>query len=77
MSEVATIESIYHQNVVQLIEFCVSGLKCALVYEFMFNGSLDKFIFSKEKNVHLSYDKIYDISIRVAGSWNCLSSPWV
>jgi len=66
ISEVATIGRIHHQNVVQLIGFCVSGSKRALVYEFMFNGSLDKFIFSKEIDIHLSYDKIYNISIGVA-----------
>ncbi|ESW33159.1 hypothetical protein PHAVU_001G047800 [Phaseolus vulgaris] len=66
ISEVATIGRIHHQNVVQLIGFCVSGSKRALVYEFMPNGSLDKFIFSKERNTHLSYEKIYNISIGVA-----------
>ncbi|KAJ1394946.1 Serine-threonine/tyrosine-protein kinase, catalytic domain [Sesbania bispinosa] len=66
ISEVATIGRIHHLNVVQLIGFCVEGSKRALVYEFMPNGSLDKFIFSKEGSMHLSYDKIYDISIGVA-----------
>ncbi|XP_068471531.1 rust resistance kinase Lr10-like [Phaseolus vulgaris] len=66
ISEVATIGRIHHQNVVRLIGFCVSGSKRALVYEFMPNGSLDKFIFSKERNIHLSYEKIYNISIGVA-----------
>ncbi|ESW33173.1 hypothetical protein PHAVU_001G048800 [Phaseolus vulgaris] len=66
ISEVATIGRIHHQNVVRLIGFCVSGSKRALVYEFMPNGSLDKFIFSKEINIHLSYERIYNISIGVA-----------
>ncbi|XP_068471527.1 LEAF RUST 10 DISEASE-RESISTANCEUS RECEPTOR-LIKE PROTEIN KINASE-like 2.1 isoform X2 [Phaseolus vulgaris] len=66
INEVATIGRIHHQNVVQLIGFCVSGSKRALVYEFMSNGSLDKFIFSKERNIHLSYEKIYNMSIGVA-----------
>ncbi|KAK7377201.1 hypothetical protein VNO80_02622 [Phaseolus coccineus] len=66
ISEVATIGRIHHQNVVRLIGFCVSGSKRALVYEFMPNGSLDKFLFSKEINIHLSYEDIYNISIGVA-----------
>ena len=41
ISEVATIGRTYHQNIVQLIGFCVHGSKRALVYEFMSNGSLD------------------------------------
>ncbi|KAL2977365.1 hypothetical protein AAZX31_13G063100 [Glycine max] len=66
INEVATIGRIHHQNVVQLIGFCVEGSKRALLYEFMPNGSLDKFIFSKDGSKHLSYDKIYNISIGVA-----------
>jgi len=66
INEVATIGRIHHQNVVQLIGFCVSGSKRALVYEFMPNGSLDKFIFSKDGSINLSYEKIYNISIGVA-----------
>ncbi|KAK8473049.1 hypothetical protein PHAVU_001G047900 [Phaseolus vulgaris] len=66
INEVATIGRIHHQNVVRLIGFCVSGSKRALVYEFMPNGSLDKFIFSKERNIHLSYENVYNISIGVA-----------
>ncbi|RZB57963.1 Rust resistance kinase Lr10 isoform A [Glycine soja] len=66
ISEVATIGRTYHQNIVQLIGFCVHGSKRALVYEFMPNGSLDKFLFSKDESIHLSYDRIYNISIGVA-----------
>jgi serine/threonine protein kinase len=66
ISEVATIGRIHHLNVVQLIGFCAEGSKRALIYEFMPNGSLDKFIFSKEGSVNISYDQIFDISIGVA-----------
>ncbi|WJX10097.1 hypothetical protein P8452_00860 [Trifolium repens] len=66
ISEVATIGRIHHLNVVQLIGFCAEGSKRALIYEFMPNGSLDKFIFSKEGNVNISYNQIFDISIGVA-----------
>ncbi|RDX92217.1 Rust resistance kinase Lr10, partial [Mucuna pruriens] len=66
ISEVATIGRIHHQNVVQLIGFCVEGSKRALVYEFMLNRSLDKFIFSKDGSIHLSHEKIYHISLGVA-----------
>ena len=48
ISEVATIGRIHHGNVVQLIGHCAEGLKCALIYEFMPNGSLDKYIVSRE-----------------------------
>ncbi|KAL5071223.1 hypothetical protein RYX36_022110 [Vicia faba] len=66
ISEVATIGRIHHLNVVQLIGFCAEGSKCALVYDFMPNGSLDKFIFSKEGSASISYSQIFDISVGVA-----------
>ncbi|XP_021800289.1 rust resistance kinase Lr10-like [Prunus avium] len=66
ISEVATIGRIHHVNVVQLVGYCVEGSKRALVYEFMQNGSLDKYIYSKEGSNLLSYEKMYDISLGVA-----------
>ncbi|XP_028787997.1 cysteine-rich receptor-like protein kinase 2 [Neltuma alba] len=66
ISEVATIGRIHHVNVVHLIGFCVDSSKRALVYEFMSNGSLDKYIFSKQEGNPLSYHKMYDISLGVA-----------
>jgi len=66
INEVASIGRIHHLNVVQLLGFCFEGSKRALVYEFMPNGSLDKFIFSKEGSKKLSCSQIHDISIGVA-----------
>nr|XP_023916364.1 rust resistance kinase Lr10-like [Quercus suber] len=66
INEVATIGRIHHENVVQLIGYCAEGLKRALVYEFMSNSSLDKYIFSQEGNITLSIEKIYDISLGVS-----------
>ena len=66
INEVATIGRIHHKNVVQLIGYCAEGLKRALIYEFMPNSSLDKYIFSQEGNITLSIEKIYDISLGVA-----------
>uniref|UniRef100_A0A0R0ESS1 Protein kinase domain-containing protein n=1 Tax=Glycine max TaxID=3847 RepID=A0A0R0ESS1_SOYBN len=67
INEVATIGTIHHVNVVRLIGYCVEGKKRGLVYEFMPNGSLDKYIFSKEKGIPLSHEKIYEISLGIAG----------
>ncbi|XP_059446887.1 rust resistance kinase Lr10-like [Corylus avellana] len=67
INEVATIGRIHHVNVVQLIGFCVEGSKRSLVYEFMPNGSLNKYIFSPEViSTLLSYNKMYDIALGVA-----------
>ncbi|XP_027156707.1 G-type lectin S-receptor-like serine/threonine-protein kinase SD2-5 [Coffea eugenioides] len=48
LAEVQTIGSIHHINLVRLIGFCVENHHRLLVYEFMNNGSLDKWIFSKD-----------------------------
>ncbi|CDP12539.1 unnamed protein product [Coffea canephora] len=49
INEVATLGRIHHVNVVRLVGFCVTASKRALVYDYMPNGSLEKFIFSKPK----------------------------
>ncbi|CAN4087609.1 unnamed protein product [Withania somnifera] len=66
ISEVSTIGRIHHANVVQLVGFCVEGSKRALVYEFMLNGSLDKYISPQEGTISLSYKQMFDISLGVA-----------
>ncbi|XP_024176939.2 rust resistance kinase Lr10 isoform X3 [Rosa chinensis] len=66
INEVATIGRIHHTNVVQLIGYCVEGSKRALVYDFMPNGSLDKYIYSKAGSISLSFKQMYEISLGVA-----------
>lgn len=69
MNEVATIGRIHHVNIVQLIGFCFQGSKRALIYEFMPNGSLEKYIFPENEDEHLvslSCEKMYEISYKVA-----------
>ncbi|GAV67374.1 Pkinase domain-containing protein/GUB_WAK_bind domain-containing protein [Cephalotus follicularis] len=69
INEVATMGRIHHANVMQLTGFCTEGSKQALVYDFMPNGSLDKFLSSKagdSSNIPLSLEKLYEIALRVA-----------
>ncbi|GAU21214.1 hypothetical protein TSUD_11310 [Trifolium subterraneum] len=66
ISEVATIGRIHHTNVVRLIGFCVEGSKRALVYDFMPNGSLDRYVSSREDHISLTYKQMYEISLAVA-----------
>ncbi|KAG8390399.1 hypothetical protein BUALT_Bualt01G0079300 [Buddleja alternifolia] len=68
ISEVGTIGRIHHVNVVQLIGFCVEGSKCALVYEFLPNGSLDRYIFNPQGlgGLALKYEKMFEIALGVA-----------
>ncbi|XP_057440572.1 rust resistance kinase Lr10-like [Lotus japonicus] len=66
MSEIATIGRIHHSNVVRLVGFCVEASKRALIYEFMPNGSLDRYISYKEGSISLAYHQMYTISLGVA-----------
>ncbi|KAI9085485.1 hypothetical protein K1719_032552 [Acacia pycnantha] len=67
INEISTIGTIRHVNVVQLVGFCAERRKKALVYEFMPNGSLDKYILSEDGELSINYEKINEISIGVAG----------
>ncbi|KAM0934249.1 putative glycerophosphodiester phosphodiesterase, protein kinase RLK-Pelle-LRK10L-2 family [Dioscorea sansibarensis] len=68
INEVSTIGMIHHINVVKLIGFCSDGMQRALVYEYMPNGSLDKFIFSSNNGTDhkFSLNKLIDIALGVA-----------
>ncbi|KAL7150133.1 hypothetical protein ABFS83_05G089300 [Erythranthe nasuta] len=66
INEVATIGRIHHVNVVKLVGYCAERSKRALVYDFMPNGSLEKYIFNKEKGNSLTLKRKYEIAIGVA-----------
>jgi len=63
ISEVSTIGSIHHVNVVRLVGFCSEEMRRALVYEYMPRGSLDKYIFSERS---FSWDKLNEIALGIA-----------
>lgn len=46
INEVSTIGLIHHVNVVRLVGYCADGSNRALVYEFLPNNSLEKFVCS-------------------------------
>ncbi|KAF7131640.1 hypothetical protein RHSIM_Rhsim09G0157200 [Rhododendron simsii] len=66
INEVATIGRIHHVNVVELIGYCAERSKRALVYDFMPNGSLEKYISSPEGKLSLNCKQMYEISLGVA-----------
>ncbi|KAK6925981.1 Wall-associated receptor kinase, galacturonan-binding domain [Dillenia turbinata] len=78
ISEVSTIGRIHHVNVVQLIGFCAEGSKQALVYDFMPNGSLDKFIFQgEEKNGPLSWRRTKNLNAYAENSSQIYFPSWI
>lgn len=69
INEVASIGRTSHVNVVTLVGFCYQKNKRALIYEYMPNGSLDKFIHnqgSSKGNCHLEWKTLPEIAVGVA-----------
>lgn len=69
INEVATIGRIHHFNIARLLGFCSEGTRRGLLYEYMPNGSLEKFIFLKNNDsTHrpLSWEQLQAIAIGVA-----------
>ncbi|KAA8515375.1 hypothetical protein F0562_019014 [Nyssa sinensis] len=64
MAEVGTIGRTYHINLVRLYGFCYDHLMSALVFEYMENGSLDKYLFSDTKAIE--WEKLHEIAIGTA-----------
>ncbi|CAN7039809.1 unnamed protein product [Brassica rapa subsp. trilocularis] len=65
LTELATISQTSHVNIVTLLGFCSEGSKRAIIYEFLGNGSLDKFISSKT-TVDMDWPTLYGIALGVA-----------
>lgn len=66
-AEVSIIGSIHHLHLVRLKGFCAEGAHRLLVYEYMANGSLDRWIFRKEKgDFMLDWDTRYNIAVGTA-----------
>ncbi|KAH0671863.1 hypothetical protein KY284_022950 [Solanum tuberosum] len=68
VNEVASISRTSHVNIVSLVGFCFEGHKRALVYEFMPNGSLEKFIYEERSDSvrQLGWPILYKIAIGIA-----------
>ncbi|XP_058113141.1 putative serine/threonine-protein kinase [Magnolia sinica] len=65
-AEVRLIRRTHHPNLVKLYGFCFNKRLKALVYEFMENGSLDGFLFEREKKNKIELEKLYSIAIGTA-----------
>ncbi|XP_017980752.1 PREDICTED: LEAF RUST 10 DISEASE-RESISTANCE LOCUS RECEPTOR-LIKE PROTEIN KINASE-like 2.1 isoform X1 [Theobroma cacao] len=69
INEVASISRTSHVNVVTFLGFCYEWSVRALIYEFMPNGSLDKFIYregSPDKSHLLEHKTLFEIAIGIA-----------
>ncbi|KAL5726449.1 hypothetical protein ACHQM5_009491 [Ranunculus cassubicifolius] len=69
INEVESFSRTSHVNIVSLLGFCYDGFKRALIYEYMVNGSLEKFIYDHNPLViesQLGWEKLNQIVIGVA-----------
>ncbi|KAL1553601.1 rust resistance kinase Lr10-like isoform X1 [Salvia divinorum] len=69
MNEVASISRTSHINIVALLGFCFEGSNRALIYDFMPNGSLEKFIgdnASSSQESRLGWEKLFEIALGIA-----------
>nr|XP_023921861.1 G-type lectin S-receptor-like serine/threonine-protein kinase SD2-5 [Quercus suber] len=66
LAEVKTIGNIHHFNLVRLIGFFVEKSHRLLVYEYMSNGSLDKWVFHKNPKMLLDWQQRKKIIIDIA-----------
>lgn len=68
INEVGAIGNTSHVNIVSLRGFCVEGPKRALIYDFMPNGSLDKYLYSEKltRKTSLGWEKLFEIAVGIA-----------
>ncbi|XP_061992112.1 cysteine-rich receptor-like protein kinase 2 isoform X2 [Rosa rugosa] len=60
-NEINIISSVEHKNLVRLLGCSCSGPESLLVYEYLANKSLDRFIFDEQRGKTLNWEKRYEI----------------
>ncbi|KAJ0759306.1 putative glycerophosphodiester phosphodiesterase, protein kinase RLK-Pelle-LRK10L-2 family [Helianthus annuus] len=67
VNELASISKTCHVNIVSLVGFCFEGRHKALIYEYMPNGSLEKYIYNPSTTTgsQLEWKKLYDIAVGI------------
>ncbi|GMH19056.1 hypothetical protein Nepgr_020897 [Nepenthes gracilis] len=76
MSEIESIGRLHHRNLVQLLGWCRRQNDLLLVYDFMPNGSLDKYLFDEPKKMILSWAQRFNIIKGVASGLLYLHEEW-
>lgn len=74
-SEISSIGRLRHRNLVQLLGWCRRRGDLLLVYDFMPNGSLDKYLFDEQKAI-LTWEQRYRIIKGVASGLLYLHEEW-
>ncbi|KAF8402956.1 hypothetical protein HHK36_011049 [Tetracentron sinense] len=75
IAEIVSIGRLRHRNLVQLLGYCRRRRELLLVYDFMPNGSLDKFLFDQTKSM-LEWCQRFQIIKGVASGLLYLHEEW-
>lgn len=75
LAEIVSIGQLCHRNLVQLLGYCRRKGELLLVYDFMPNGSLDRFLYDRSKPV-LTWAQRYHIMKGVASGLLYLHEDW-
>ncbi|CAI8609864.1 unnamed protein product [Vicia faba] len=75
MAEISSMGRLQHKNLVQMRGWCRKGNELMLVYDYMPNGSLNKWIFDKPAQI-LGWDQRRRILVDVAEGLNYLHHGW-
>ncbi|GLT67762.1 hypothetical protein SLA2020_400470 [Shorea laevis] len=71
-NEVLLMAKLQHRNLVRLLGFCLEGNERLLIYEFVPNLSLDRFIFDQIKREQLDWERRCKIIVDIARGLNYL-----
>ncbi|KAJ3675568.1 hypothetical protein LUZ60_004610 [Juncus effusus] len=75
IAEIVSIGQLRHRNLVQLLGYCRRKGELLLVYDFMPNGSLDKYLYDQEKS-SLDWNQRFKIIKGVASGLLYLHEDW-
>ncbi|XP_059451120.1 lysM domain receptor-like kinase 10 [Corylus avellana] len=65
-TEVLLVAKLLHRNPIRLLGFCLEEEEKLLVYEYLPNGSLDKFLFDQSQRFYLEWERRSKIIVGIA-----------
>ncbi|KAJ0258466.1 L-type lectin-domain containing receptor kinase V.4 [Hirschfeldia incana] len=77
LAEIATIGRLRHPNLVRLLGYCRYKEELYLVYDFMPNGSLDRYLYAESDQEQLTWDQRFKIIKDVASALAYLHHEWL